>query len=290
MSDFSKFPEELRKLPRWVGYRNEERDGRFTKVLFDVKSLELASSTDPSTWSTFEQVLKGGKYFHGPGCVIAPPYCALDLDVCRDPKTGETEHWAWQIIAHVNSYTELSPSGRGFHIWCKATMPVRGRKIKMTNLSVQHPPDKHPALEAYVSGRYFTVTGQVISALQEPWITDTPSGALSAQIETRDLTEFFTIYFGELTDAEIRSSYIPPVSPGDSDESASGAEFSLACAVVRDMGADATVEQNIAEFLKRAKPRAKLRRRDYVLRTMQNARSTVSIHRTRWKDPFEGEI
>ena len=49
-------PEELRQLPQWVCWRYEERGGKPTKVPYQPKG-RLASSTDPETWSRFDDVV-----------------------------------------------------------------------------------------------------------------------------------------------------------------------------------------------------------------------------------------
>ena len=50
-------PAELRVLPQWVGWRQEQRGGKSTKVPVNAHTGELASSTDPATWSSFDDAL-----------------------------------------------------------------------------------------------------------------------------------------------------------------------------------------------------------------------------------------
>jgi hypothetical protein len=70
----------------------------------------------------------------------------VDLDKCLDPETGEIESWAREVIEELNSYTEISPSGKGVHVLVKATLPAgRNRKGRF---------------ETYDRDRYFTVTGK----------------------------------------------------------------------------------------------------------------------------------
>ena len=70
----------------------------------------------------------------------------MDLDGCLDPKTGQLEGWARQIVEELDSYTEISPSRTGVHILIRATLPEgRNRKGRF---------------EAYNWGRYFTVSGK----------------------------------------------------------------------------------------------------------------------------------
>jgi len=75
------------------------------------------------------------------------PFAFIDLDGCRNPKTGEIESWALAIIKRLNSYTELSPSGTGIHIYCKTQQPPAGGCRK-------------GHVEVYTQSRWATVTGQ----------------------------------------------------------------------------------------------------------------------------------
>ncbi len=63
-------PEVLRAYPQWVGWRYEARDGKRTKVPYDAKTGERASSTDPSTWSTYEQARAVKNHYDGLGFVF----------------------------------------------------------------------------------------------------------------------------------------------------------------------------------------------------------------------------
>jgi putative DNA primase/helicase len=74
------------------------------------------------------------------------PYAGIDLDKCRNPETGEIDQWARKIVDALDSYTEVSPSGTGLHIFVKATLPGRNNR-------------KGP-VEMYESRRYFTLTGK----------------------------------------------------------------------------------------------------------------------------------
>jgi putative DNA primase/helicase len=72
------------------------------------------------------------------------PYAGIDLDHCRNPETGEIAPWAQAIVDYLSSYTEVSPSGTGVKIFVRGALPAGAHKS---------------AIEAYDSGRYFTVTG-----------------------------------------------------------------------------------------------------------------------------------
>jgi len=144
------FPAELKKLECWVVWKAEKRDGKPTKVPYGLKTGKRADITDSSRWATYEEAVAMKAQYNGIGLVITPPYVGIDLDKCRNPETSDTEQWARDIIAKLDSYTELSPSGRGFHIWVKPENPLeRGRR--------------HERCELYPSNRYLTVTGDRVS-------------------------------------------------------------------------------------------------------------------------------
>ena len=101
MSDFTPsvnatgIPAELQRLKQWLAWTLEHRPGqpKPTKVPYDARTGGSGSSTNPETWSSFEQALTayqmGG--YSGIGFVFSPhdPYSGVDLDHCRDPETGE---------------------------------------------------------------------------------------------------------------------------------------------------------------------------------------------------------
>src|SRR5829696_9111589 len=143
-SSVYQIPEELRTASSWVLWKKEYRDGKPTKVLYQANHRR-ADSTAPATWTTFEdavEALEEDDFFDGVGFVFHPdnPYCGADID---DITEDEARHW----IERFDSYTERSPSGNGFHIICKAEVP------KGTNRTEG---------ELYSSGRFFTMTGDVV--------------------------------------------------------------------------------------------------------------------------------
>jgi hypothetical protein len=161
------FPERLKAYPRWVLWRLEERAGKLTKVPYQLTGME-ASSMSSVTWSTYadvvshlndkvasvERTLDGVNDYTGVGTVLVDSggIVFLDLDHCVNPD-GSIDGWAREIVDQLNSYTELSPSRTGLHIWVRGDLPLTGRK--------------KGSLEMYSSGRYATVTGWQLS--------DTPS-------------------------------------------------------------------------------------------------------------------
>lgn len=144
--DFSRMPPELRKLPRWVVWRD--------KVPYCATAANSrASSTDPSTWASFDQAQAAyeeggwdgvGFVFNGDGVV------GIDLDDCVTDDVIAPA--ALAILEESGAqYVELSPSGAGLHALGYGERPARCRGV-IDGANV----------EMYATDRYFTMTGHVL--------------------------------------------------------------------------------------------------------------------------------
>jgi putative DNA primase/helicase len=145
-------PEPLKALKQFVIWRYFWIADKhiWDKPPLNGRTGNAASSTNPATWTTFDQTTKSyaSGLFDGIGFVLCKKNqrVGCDLDHCRDPATGEIDAWAWDIIQALNTYTEISPSGTGFHLLAEGTLPGKGRK--------------KGAIEFYDTARYLTLTGQ----------------------------------------------------------------------------------------------------------------------------------
>jgi hypothetical protein len=142
-------PSELRQLPQWVGWRYERRKEKWTKVPVSPTG-SAASATDPKTWAAFDQAFAAycRHKWDGIGFVFSTGggFAGVDLDDCRDPKTGTLAAWAAAIVSDLDSYTEVSPSGTGVKVFLRGAVPVGG--------------NRRGNVEMYDHGRYFALTGQ----------------------------------------------------------------------------------------------------------------------------------
>jgi putative DNA primase/helicase len=148
----SNIPKELKQIDQWVAWKMVEKNGKKSKIPIDPNTGKNASVREPKTWSSFERAFEYFKNHEsqmgGIGFVVSKDdqFVGIDLDKCRDPETRKIESWAKNIVKSVNSYTEISPSGRGLRIFAEGTLPEGGRKGEN--------------VEIYDQGRYFTVTGR----------------------------------------------------------------------------------------------------------------------------------
>ena len=150
-------PTILKQMDRWLVWQNvEDVDSTTGKIKWDKPPMcwdrTAGSSTDSRKWTTFAKALQSYRTngLDGIGLALCPGseenrLIAVDLDDCRIPATGVIEPWALEVIADLNSYTEISPSGEGLHIFVFGELPPEGRR--------------KGKFEVYQSGRYITVTG-----------------------------------------------------------------------------------------------------------------------------------
>ncbi|MGF9601345.1 phage/plasmid primase, P4 family [Bacillus subtilis] len=152
MYNFKNIPQELKNAPQWILWRSEERNGKKTKVPYQIDG-SMAQSSNKRTWSTFATIMKffNEQEYDGIGFMFSKddPFIGIDIDHCVND--GVLSPFAQEIIQTISSYTEYSPSGEGVHIIAKGKLPLRGPGTGRKNI------DK--GLEVYRHGRYFTFTG-----------------------------------------------------------------------------------------------------------------------------------
>jgi hypothetical protein len=158
----SNIPQELKALPRWLTWRAEVHTPgeKPRKVPYNAAALNSkASSTDPATWSTFEQAEAAyaeregdADAFTGVGFVLdGDGVAGIDLDDCVTD--GKPDPAALQLLGDLNAaYIEISPSGTGLRGFGYAPPLVTGARGKVDGLKV----------EVYSAGRYLTLTGHTL--------------------------------------------------------------------------------------------------------------------------------
>src|SRR5262245_58209839 len=107
-------PAALQSVPHWVVWLlgPPRNDGKRPKKPMNPRTRLPASPTDAATWASYGEAMAAyrGGGFLGIGYALTAddPFTALDLDHCRDPRSGRITPEAQEIIGTVNSYSELS--------------------------------------------------------------------------------------------------------------------------------------------------------------------------------------
>jgi putative DNA primase/helicase len=146
--NFDAIPQELKKHPKWMVWKAEPKPNKpdeMGKVPYNLKGYR-ASKSDPKNWITFEQAKTGYETgeFDGIGVVIN----RNDHLVCIDIDDLGDVSKAPEFINQ--SYTELSPSETGLHLW------IRGQKPEWVGT-------KQNGIEIYGNEKdsFLTITGNI---------------------------------------------------------------------------------------------------------------------------------
>lgn len=171
-------PAFLKGKNQWVRWKLEEVNGKLTKVPYQVNGRK-ASSTDPNTWADYRTAVTGAviNSEQGIGFVVDGGIIGFDFDNCRNPKTGEVQQWAVDIINALDAYTEITPSETGLRVWVQGAM-VGKDKVFNLDPAIGAGTSKVTKIEVYTDSRYFTITGNAY--FDEAGL-----------VEERDLTEAF---------------------------------------------------------------------------------------------------
>jgi primase-polymerase (primpol)-like protein len=218
-------PDVMLDREQWLCWREQERDGKPTKVPLDPHTGTYGSATGPETWASFATAREYAiADADGIGFVFTDddPLVGVNLDDCRVPETETALDWATDIVDRLESYTEVSPSGTGVHVIVHGDLP-EGRNRKGD-------------VELYETARFFTVTGDHVSG--------TPTGVVERDEALSDVHAEYVAE--ESADAETESGDAggetesgEPESEMDGD---GDAEFE-----------SATVDLSDADLLERAK-------------------------------------
>ena len=154
---YENVPNELKTLKRWVCFKVEGMEnGKTTKRPYNAINGKMAKVNDDLTWSTFDIALAGCVKYncHGIGFILGCGIFGIDLDNHADengvvPMSDEEfQEFSKEFIETLDSYTELSQSGKGIHIICQGKLPVGSRR--------------KGCVEMYDNGRFFAFTGNAI--------------------------------------------------------------------------------------------------------------------------------
>lgn len=164
-------PAELRKLPQWVCWRWDERNGKTTKVPVNPITGANASSTAPDDWTSFEAAVRAfqdSENYGGVGFVFTESdgFFGVDLDACYDSETKTLALWAAKIVNALDSYTEISPSGFGVKIVARGRLPPISRHVHKPKGVLRYG-DKEPEIAIYDRARYWCLTGRRLKTRPE---------------------------------------------------------------------------------------------------------------------------
>jgi hypothetical protein len=125
--DAEQIPALLKRAARWAPWRAKWNDkrGKWDKVPCSPSPPFYGLSTGkPDRWGGFEAAVAAYRAhperFAGVGYLMTDPHGVVGIDLDDCVADGVVAPWAQEIVAALDSYTELSPSGRGLRIFSRA--------------------------------------------------------------------------------------------------------------------------------------------------------------------------
>lgn len=161
---------EMMNRPNWVLWRKEIRNGRTTKVPYQINGYG-ASSTNANHWTNYElaSVAMRASYnkYDGVGYVFRAEdnLVFVDIDHCID-ENGILSDLAREILDAIGqtAYWEISQSGHGLHAFVKGRIPEVIRNGEKVSGSYKN---TKLGLEIYDRARYVAFTGDTFTEVPE---------------------------------------------------------------------------------------------------------------------------
>ena len=182
--------QKLKKQRIWVCWRYVMKNGRRTKKPFSVSGKATGTSEGHKPeWVTYDEAVaalkRSGSGFDGIGFVMPKGFFLLDVD-----HMDEDDPVFTAIRRLFPTYTEVSPSGKGYHIYGKADLsriPKEQRNGEWKVNGKYLVKNTDAGLEIYIGGltnRFATFTGNMLEGaglFEDPVeeITDCTDSALT---------------------------------------------------------------------------------------------------------------
>lgn len=147
----------LRALPRWLCWKAGQLkpNGKFDKIPINPCTGRKINGRDPKHWRMFNEVMGGylGGVADGIGFALSDEHplniggtdffvTVADFDQCVERM--DEIHRLWREL--YDPFTELSPSGKGLHMWGLSRVALKGGNAG-------------DGRELYSGGRFMTMTG-----------------------------------------------------------------------------------------------------------------------------------
>ena len=153
-------PAELVNRQQWLIWAG-------AKVPHHARTGKTGDAHDRKAWVSFEEAVRAVKRWNASGVGISTPLDGdlwfLDLDHCLDAE-GEPAPWALPILDALDSYSEISPSGRGIKaIFYGKALPLHCDKVALQDRGMADEQDPGEQWEIYGAGaqqQYTTITGK----------------------------------------------------------------------------------------------------------------------------------
>lgn len=205
-------PKQLRDAKRWAPWAapwNAELE-KYSKVPHRADRVTSGLSNGSTVgWVTFDKALAAYRahpdLFAGVGYLMTGHHgvVGVDLDYCV--KDGVVAPWAAEVAAKLDSYTEISPSGTGLHVFLSGDLP----EDWSVKLGPKPQDRKQPGIDVYGGGaRFLTVTGAHFAGSPRDLRAAGPAlEQLAAQYrKSKDVAKLHVLPLPDTSDLEVPSA------------------------------------------------------------------------------------
>ncbi|WP_236639571.1 hypothetical protein [Salinigranum halophilum] len=192
------FPEDLKGVTQWLTWKATDDGRKVPRAPYEHPDWpdKFVSAQDPDVWRDFDTAADWCNKLGGYDLAFTirnrdeypdERFVLVDYDDARDPDTGEIHPVVREHIERAGSYSDISTSGTGVHIFCRGELPEGVKAIGAELPEDDQFPDAE--IEVYDSGRYSAMTGN--------HIVGTPRTTRECQSFINDLVdEFATVAEG----------------------------------------------------------------------------------------------
>jgi hypothetical protein len=140
----------LKKAKGWILWRAIPKGDKVIKQPFKLDGSRNEWNKTNYGFDEVSKIFNQGGYT-GIGLQPKDNLICIDLDNCLDPN-DEPTGYALDILK-LGSYTEISPSGKGLHVWINSTKKIEFMQMR--------------GLEIFSRSKYVTITGNIYKNLNE---------------------------------------------------------------------------------------------------------------------------
>lgn len=205
-------PAEIRTTKRWAPWRAvwDEKKRKYAKIPHRPERPEHGlSNKSAAGWGVFDRAIQayydningppvydrnGAQIvFGGVGYLMTGPHGLTGIDLDHCVKDGVLDEFAAQVVAQLDSYTEISPSGTGLHVLTSGDVPEdwsnhdRGVEVYGGNVA-----------------RFLTITGVRLAGSPAAIRAPRQPGAIAALAQ---------LYRKAPTKAEVEDLHLPALIP-----------------------------------------------------------------------------
>ena len=160
------YPETLQGVQQWLTWKPTEDGRKVPRAPWETGSDRFVSAQDPEIWTDFKTASEWADKL--PGYELAfnirnreeypkETYLLVDYDNARNPDTGEIHPTVREHVQQAGSYADISTSGTGVHIFCRAALPDG---VKAIDAELPDTKGFHNAeIEVSDSARFSAMTG-----------------------------------------------------------------------------------------------------------------------------------